>query len=284
MTWVVYAIFVFICSTALYLTLRKLSFFKLDDEIKNLFLFLPAAISLFIYASFNKQSLFINNREILSLIIASIFIWLGNVSILRSLKISPNPGYPVLIGKSYVLITALLSPILFGSILIVKSVGLILLILFFISLIIIDKTKKQNIKRPNWIFPALLGFLFWEIMSLSLISLKRPGLSSGVIIMYLSLFSSVIISLEMIIKKISLFSAKKHTVWLLVLGMIGLFFNLFMITGYKLAPNPGYMDAVNASSVAAITLFSALIFKDEITLKKGIGIAGVIICLILLLF
>lgn len=283
MSWITFAILIFFCSTTLYLILRKLSFLKVGNEIQNLFLFLPAAFVLYFYSLAKRYSLFITGQELAYLLIASFSIWIGNVAILKSLKSAPNAGYPVLIGKSYVLITILLSPILFGSVLTLKSIVLVLLILFFISQIIIDKSKKNISKKVDWILPAFFGFFFWGIMALSMISLKRPSLTPEVIIMYISIFASVIIGAEMITRKVLIKSAVKHLGWLMVLGIVGLFLNIFFMMGYRVAPNPGYMDAVNAASVAAITFFSVLLFKDEITSKKAIGIVGVITCLIFLL-
>lgn len=283
MTWIVFAVGVFFSSTFLYLVLRKLSFLKVNNEIQNLFLFLPAVIVLYFYSITNRYSLFLTVKELTNLIIASFSIWIGNVAMLRSLKNAPNAGYPVLIGKSYVLITILLSPILFGSILTLKSTVLIILILFFISQIIIDKVNKNSSKKSEWILPAFIAFLFWGIMALLMISLKRPSLAPEVIIMYLSIFASIIIGVEMVIRRIPIKPVVNHFGWLIFLGIIGLFLNIFFMIGYRVSPNPGYMDAVGASSVAAITLFSVILFKDEITLKKTIGIVGVILCLIFLL-
>jgi len=283
MNWIVLAILLFVISTVMYLTFRKLSLLQTKSEIQNLTLFLPSAVILFVYNLLNKFNLTLNFREIITVFLGSLFIWAGNVMLLKSIKSSPNPGYTVLIGKSYVILTVLLSPILFGSMLTLKSLVLIGFILFFMSLILIEKKNSKQLAKSEWILPAFLAFLFWGIMSLLLISMKNSSLTTEVIIMYLSIFSSLIIGVEMIFRKVPFKPVKSHSPWLVILGLVGLFFNVMIMAGYKVAPNPGYMDAVNASSVAAITLFSSLIFKDEITLKKAIGIGGVIFCLILFL-
>ena len=69
---------------------------------------------------------------------------------------------------------------------------------------------------------------------------------------------------------------------LFLIGILSAAFNYFMQLGFQLAPNIGYINAINASSIAGVTLFSALIFKDELTKRKFIGIIGVTLGLILL--
>lgn len=281
MNWIILAILLFGISTVMYLTFRKLSLLRTKNEIQNLILFLPSAVILFFYSLLNNLKMSLSWPEFVIIFLGSVFIWAGNVMLLKSIKLAPNPGYTVMIGKSYVILTVLLSPIFFGSILTFKSLVLIGFILFFMSLILIEKKDTKTTIKTDWILPAFLAFLFWGIMSLLLISMKNSSLTTEVIIMYLSVFSSLIIGVEMFVRRVKLKMVTGHLPWLVILGLVGLFFNVVIMAGYKIAPNPGYMDAVNASSVAAITLFSALIFKDEITLKKAFGIGGVIVCLIL---
>ena len=67
------------------------------------------------------------------------------------------------------------------------------------------------------------------------------------------------------------------------MGIFGASFNYFMQVAFNLAPNVGYVNATNAASISLLTLMSALIFKDELTPKKMIGIFGVTAGLLLLL-
>jgi uncharacterized membrane protein len=55
-----------------------------------------------------------------------------------------------------------------------------------------------------------------------------------------------------------------------------------MQVGFNLAPNVGYVNATNAASISLLTLMSSIFFKDELTLKKMIGIVGVTAGLLLL--
>jgi uncharacterized membrane protein len=72
---------------------------------------------------------------------------------------------------------------------------------------------------------------------------------------------------------------------LLIFILIGIFWaacNYFMQLGFQEAPNIGYVNAVNASSIAIVTIFSGIIYKDELNIRKVIGVIGVIMGLILL--
>ena len=96
----------------------------------------------------------------------------------------------------------------------------------------------------------------------------------------MSIFYSSIVLIEVVIKKTSLEPVRKHLVWLFLISISTMLLNVFIIIGYKLAPNPGFIDAANTASVSAITLLAVVFFQDELTLKKAIGIIGVTIGLI----
>jgi hypothetical protein len=60
------------------------------------------------------------------------FSYLGNVFSLKGIEYSPNPGYSLIISKSYVVFTAIASIFIFSAPLTMKSVIAILLIVLFI--------------------------------------------------------------------------------------------------------------------------------------------------------
>lgn len=66
-------------------------------------------------------------------------------------------------------------------------------------------------------------------------------------------------------------------------GIFSTLFNLGQFEAIKLAPNVGYVNAINAGSIAAVTVFAVILFKDELTSRKAIGILGVVAGLVLLL-
>ena len=72
--------------------------------------------------------------------------------------------------------------------------------------------------------------------------------------------------------------------WILLsIGIVWAMFNLGQFEAINLAPNVGYVNAINAASIAAVTVFAVILFKDNLTWPKGIGVLGVTAGLILLL-
>jgi uncharacterized membrane protein len=70
---------------------------------------------------------------------------------------------------------------------------------------------------------------------------------------------------------------------LLGTGIFSTLFNLGQFEAIKLAPNVGYVNAINAASISMVTVFAVILFKDELTLRKAVGVLGVTTGLILLL-
>jgi len=84
-------------------------------------------------------------------------------------------------------------------------------------------------------------------------------------------------------KKISFAGLSKFQINTLIpIGIFSTSFNYFMQVGFDLAPNVGYVNATNAASISLLTLMSAILFKDDLSLKKMAGIAGVTIGLFIL--
>jgi len=278
--WIIFSILLIISSVILYLLVRKANDLKIPVIYQNLGFFLLPAIIIGLYNIIKGISFKISITNLLFItFIGFLFSWLGNIASLKALKLAPNPGYSLVISKSYVIMTSVLAVWLFDSILPLKSIIAILLVVGFTALIIIDKKRKER-QDSKWILLTLGAFLAWGFLALSLKHLVDKGLESTVIMFYLMLIVSIIIGIEIFLKK-----PKKSNSSLLLLTLIGIsstFFNLFIILGYKYAPNPGFINAANAGSIALVTIFSSLIFKDELKTKKVIGVIGVIVGLIIL--
>jgi uncharacterized membrane protein len=70
---------------------------------------------------------------------------------------------------------------------------------------------------------------------------------------------------------------------LLSTGVFATLFGLGQFQAIKLAPNIGYVNAINAASISMVTICAVILFKDELTTKKAVGILGVTLGLVLLL-
>lgn len=213
---------------------------------------------------------------------AFFFSWLGNIASLKALTKAPNPGYSLVISKSYVLMTSILSVWIFGSDITTKDIIAIVLIIVFSAMIIIDKRKSDEVKDNSWVWLTFVAFLSWGFLALTLKYLTSQGLQSTVILFYLMLFVSLLIFIQLAVKRSRVQVKKMYSPLFLLMGVASTFFNLFIILGYQYAPNPGYINATNAASIALVTIFSAWLFKDELNLKKVLGVVGVIGSLMLL--
>lgn len=211
------------------------------------------------------------------------FSYLGNVFSLKGIEYAPNPGYSLIISKSYVVFTAIASIFIFSAPLSMKSVIAILLIVLFSAVITIDKDKSRTTSNKLW-FPYTMGAFFcWGFLALS----SKFLLNIGVPILTRLILSMVVTTMlifgEIIYKKVEWKNVSRNQlITLFLIGIFGASFNYFMQVGFNLAPNVGYVNAANAASISLLTLMSFFLFKDELTLKKMIGIFGVTAGLLLL--
>ena len=285
MNWIITSLLMFTSSIFLYLLIRKIQILKISNEINTLFQFgIPCLIYL-IFHIFLKINIFIDIKLIILFSLAGfLFSYLGNKSSLIAIENAPNPGYSLIISKRYVVMTTFVSVIFFTSQLNIKSLLAIFLIIIFSSLIMISG-KIKSVHNLKWIIFSFGSFFAWGFLALFSKYVSNLKVPVFTFLFYLTLTVSIFNSIELKLKKINLRGILLGGEKLLILFFIGIFgmlFNTFMQISYKYAPNPGYINAVNASSISLITLFSAFLFKDDFSLKKLIGILGVTTGLILL--
>lgn len=159
----------------------------------------------------------------------------------------------------------------------------ILCIIAFSALITIDKNKNKSDSNKLWLPYTIGAFFCWGLLALSSKYLLNLGVPILTRLSYSMMVATIIILGEIKFKKVNILkTSRSQLVTLFLIGIFGSSFNYFMQVGFNLAPNVGYVNAVNAASISLLTLASAFIFKDELSFKKLIGIAGVTAGLILL--
>lgn len=284
MTWIIASILMFISSVALYLAVRKSNALNTPQQLNNLAMFfIPVMVYLFLTINSDINFSFTPFIYAIIIIQAVFFSYLGNVFSLKGINNAPNPGYSLIISKSYVVFTAVASVFIFNSPLTAKSILAIFLILSFSTLIMIDKTKNKIASDKKWLRYTIGAFFCWGFLALSSKYLLNLGMPILTRLIYSMSITTLLILSEIKVKKVSIFAVTKQQ--LLILFLIGIFgasFNYFMQVGFNLAPNVGFINAINAGSISLLTVASALIFKDELSIKKIIGIAGVTAGLLLL--
>lgn len=284
MNWIVASLLMFFSSVALYLYVRKSNSLKTPQQLNNLAMFLVPVL-VYIALTFRTPTNFaLTPFQYLLIVVQGIFFsYLGNKFSLKGIEYSPNPGYSLIISKSYVVFTAIASIFIFSAPLTMKSAVAIVLIVLFSALITIDKDKNKSTSNSLW-FPYTMGAFFcWSFLALSSKYLLNVGVPILTRLILSMVVTTAIIFGEILYKKIEWKKVSKdQLITLLLIGIFGASFNYFMQVGFNLAPNVGFVNAANAASISLLTLASALFFKDELTLKKMIGILGVTAGLLLL--
>lgn len=285
MSWITYSLLMFFSSVALYLCVRKSSLAKVPTALTNLAMFAVPLVSYTIMSIVNSSSLGVTWWQVFVLLITSVvFAYGGNKASLHAIGIAPNPGYSLVLSKSYVLFTTIVAVALLGAELTLQKAIAILVIVAFSALIMVNRKAAKKVESEKWILLSLCAFFAWGMLSLISKYLFNHGLEPIVWLFYLNLFVTFcIIGFDKVrvsaIKEVSI----QAKLLLLGTGVFSTFFNLGQFEAIKLAPNIGYVNAINAASIAAVTVFAVILFKDELTLRKGLGITGVSLGLLLLL-
>lgn len=285
MNWITYSLLMFMSSVALYLCVRKSSLIKTPASFTNLAMFAIPLIVFTVTIIAGSSSFVVSWWQALVLLLTSVvFAYGGNKASLYAIGIAPNPGYSLVLSKSYVLFTTIVAVILLGEVLTYQKAIAIVLIVAFSVLIMVDRKSAKKITNNKWIVLSLYAFFAWGMLSLISKYLFNNGLEPVAWLFYLNLFVTFcIIKFDRIrIKSISE-SSTQAKLLLLGTGVFSTLFNLGQFEAIKISPNIGYVNAINAGSIAVVTIFAVILFKDELTLRKGIGIAGVILGLVVLL-
>lgn len=271
-----------LASVVMYLFIRKGQKQGISLRMNVLAMFV---IPLFIYTGIlmvTKTSLAISLTNLGIILLASIFFsYVGNMLSQKSMMDSPNPGYSLSITKSYVGFTSLFSFTFLHSPLPLKSIIAIVLIVIFSAVISIEK-KSHHTAGQWWLLSAIGAFFCFAFLALVSSFILKQGVGVFVYLFYLFLFVTLCILGEMFLRRKGEPIKKSTFVTLGIIGIMSMFFNLFTQLGYKVAPNPGFINAVNTASIMFVTLLTSFFFKDELSLRKIIGIIGITIGLLLL--
>ncbi len=196
---------------------------------------------------------------------------------------APNPGYSLIISKSYVVMTSILSVLFFHGELTIQASLAIALILSFSALIMVNP-QSQHPADGRWLPPALGAFICWGLLSLASKYLLNLGVGIIPRLIYVMLIVTILIWWDIKRNHLNLGKLDRtQLILLIIMGGWGAGFNYFMQMGIDLAPNVGYVNAVNAGSISAVTIGAIILFKDELNWRKMMGIIEVTAGLLLLL-
>jgi drug/metabolite transporter (DMT)-like permease len=284
MNWIITSLLMFASSVGLYLLIRKAALNKVPQQINNLAMFGIPLFAFLILGIVNKQNFLLTPIQyVIIFFVSIIFSYIGNVASLLSIEYAPNPGFSLVISKSYVVFTTLVAVVWFSQPLSWQNTAAIFLIVAFSALIMLDQKKTKKTTKPLWLPLAIVSFFCWGMLSLSSKYLFNQGVELYVFLSYAYIVVVSAIIAEIIIKKVNIGQIKAKPVAFLGVGLLSTGFNLFNFLSIQIAPNLGYVNAINAASISAVTIFAWILFKDELSFKKFVGVFGVIVGLFLLL-
>ncbi|HSX30718.1 MAG TPA: hypothetical protein VLE99_02275 [Candidatus Saccharimonadales bacterium] len=277
MNWIAADLLMFVCSVVVYLAIRQAGRNKLPVHLNNLAWFGTETIGFTLIALLTHASFHVTWLQFLLLAATSVVLsYLPSITSLKSIALAPNPGYSLVLSKSYVIFTSFLAVPMFGAKLPASALLAILLIVGFSMLILIDPKKSHHVKNNAWVPLALVSFFGWGLLQLTAKYLFIHGVKPIIFLTYLSAMVTVCVLVEMHIKRYSLRPVLKHKGSFVLIGLAAMGFNFFNFTAVAVAPNVGFVNATNAASIAAVTVFSIILFKDEFSWRKLAGVFGVV--------
>lgn len=284
MNWILACLLMFVASALLYTYIRFAQKRGLSTVHTSIAMFVVPTPLYLVYALVMGSSLSVTLPQLAVLALSSLFLsWLGNWFSLKSIEGSPNPGYSLIISKSYVVFTSLASVYLFSSPLsLQQSIGIGVIILFSALIILSEKRQEKQVASMRWVWLAFGAFFCWGGLALVSKYLLSEGVSVAARLLYMHVFVTLILYLEMYWRKLPLLLSRPELKIMLPIGVGGFCFNLFMQLGFQFAPNPGFVNAANAASISLVAILAALFFKDELNGKKLFGIIGVTVGMLFL--
>lgn len=152
MSWILSSLIMFFSSVILYLCVRKSSLQKNPSQYNNLAMFLIPLLVFAFVGTVTHQNYLISIEQLLIIIAASVlFSYLGNGFSLVSIEYAPNPGYSLVISKSYVVFTSLVAVLLFNAELTLKNLLAIILIVAFSVLIMLSQKSIKKLSNKLWL-------------------------------------------------------------------------------------------------------------------------------------
>lgn len=269
----------------LYLCLRKSTLAKVPSSLTNLAMFGIPLVSYVAIGTTNGTNFAMTIWQWVVLVLAAVvFAYGGNTVSLKAIEIAPNPGYSLVLSKSYVLFTTVAAVTLLHADLTLKKALAILVIVGFSALIMVNPKEAKQLQNNRWVVLSFGAFFAWGMLSLSSKYLFTHGVDTFAFLIALYAIVTVcIVASNKMTHKTFRHMHKDHWLLLLGTGVFSTVFNIGNFEAIRLAPNVGYVNAINAGSIAMVTIFAVVLFKDELTRQKALGVLGVTAGLLLLL-
>lgn len=223
-------------------------------------------------------------ETITAVCVAIICCYAGNISELQAIIRAPNAGYALAVSKSYAILTLIAAWMLFGNeISGIKIAGVALVVIFQV---LARESWKKNKKdgSAGWKKYAVISFFGLAGLSLAGKYLMIRGMGSLE-------FLAVVVSVTGIMIVASwrrsgngrMPNLSEAALPLICIGLISAAVNYFLYSAIALAPNVGYVNAINTAQIALTAIISRILFKSELGIAGLIGIVGIIVGILLVI-
>lgn len=216
------------------------------------------------------------------LIIAIACCYGGNIYELRGVAVAPNPGYVLAINKSFAAVTLVAAWWLFGSQMEAQKIlGVALIVIF--QIVARAPWQAQNISAENdgsWARYSVLSLIGLAGLSLAGKYLMLAGMDRLVFLVFLAGPVFILFAANWRYQGKKVPRTREALALLAGVGLMSAMVNLSLYSAIAIAPNLGYVNAINAAQIGIVTILSARLLGDELTLSKVAGIVGVTVGLL----
>lgn len=274
--WFLYSVAAMLAGAGYIVLGRKLT--KLEVPIFAVLTWAMLATAIgaaFMANSWNVPLILPNNGKTTTvLILAALCCFAGNAGELAAIVRAPNAAYVSAINKSYAAVTIFAAWWLFGSeVTWLKVAGSMVVVASMILVRAPWEQKKSDIADSGWIAYSLISFAGLAGLSLCSKYLMQGGMDRLIFLVLLASPVSAMFAAGWAVsgkkgkwdfQKIALMAG---------IGVVAVSLNYFLYSAILMAPNLGYVNAINSAQVIVIAGASALL-GDKLTFWRTLGIGG----------
>ncbi len=288
MNWIVASLLMLVFSNIYYLTMRVAQQRGIDAKYYMVANFSIPAVLYFVLGRSAGYNFWLTPIQYAAIALnAIVFSYIGSVISYHAMKKAPNAGYSVIIQKSYGIYTAILSVLFFGSALPAWKFGAILLVVVSTGIVmgLFEKKIPGSSKGNVWIWLSLIAFFcFGTLQFIAQWIARTWHIPTPVYLMWVMIIVDMFSIGELVrTRHVRTLTWNMTNIALLAgIGVSVTGFYYFLQAGQLVAPNIGYVGAINTASNAVLTLLAAWLLKDKFSWKRFIGVVGVSIGVMLL--
>ncbi len=151
MNWILLTILTFISSIILYVLVRLGKSRNTQPGVLNFSMFALPSVLTAVYILINDNLSFrISPQHLLIIFVAALFFsYLGNFLSIKGIQYAKNPGFSLMIQKSYGALTLFLAPLFFKASIDLKGILGTFLIIIFGVVLSFEKGKKLSPEKIN---------------------------------------------------------------------------------------------------------------------------------------